>query len=508
MNRRNRRSVASAIAAVALAMAAFPVSAQTKAQAAKAGANFLSPLKAAARAASRDLWGYVNNANVYPTASNQLGYMAFDAATADNFRDLKTEGSRTMSPNGGSSYYDGKYHAVHFSMSQETGKLVVMYYQFNTEDKWHSEFAPELVSDPSLIATATATSQLTGKAYGQFYTSDMSSFEFGIIDYNDKDLDRTTIGPSKHKFVAMGVSSEERVYGIATDGILYELNTITGEETEVGPTGVYVAPSSEKSWTQSGAIDQDDDTFYWAAYDAERKGALYSIDLKTGKATLIADFPHNEQILGMAIPEATPDAAAPGTPTGFSVKFDGPSTKGWVSLSAPSKTYGGQTLSGDVNYSVRSGKTEVLTGTMPANSSTTKEITAPEGLNNFTVTFSNAAGKSKAAKTSAYVGYDEPNQVSFARLKIDANGKANVTWGKPSGSVHNGYLGDLRYDIVRYPDAKTVGTNISGLSFSETIKDKSLRNYYYGIIPVNGTKRGAERRTGAVSYGDNIVPPY
>ena len=398
MNRRNRRSVASAIAAVALAMAACPVSAQTKAQAAKAGANFLSPLKAAARAASRDLWGYMNNANAYPTASKQIGYMAFDAATAGNFRDLKTEDSRTMSPNGGSSYYDGKYHAVHFSMSQETGKLVVMYYQFNTEDNWHSEFAPELVSDPSLIATATATSQLTGKAYGQFYTSDMSSFEFGIIDYNE--MDRTTIGPSKHKFVAMGVSSEERVYGIATDGILYELNTITGEETEIGPTGVYVAPSSEKSYTQSGAIDQDDDTFYWAAYDAERKGALYSVDLKTGKATLIADFPHNEQILGMAIPEATPDAAAPATPTGFSVKFDGPSTKGWVSLSAPSKTYGGQTLSGDVNYSVRSGKTEVLTGTMPANSSTTKEITAPEGLNNFTVTFSNAAGKSKAAKTT------------------------------------------------------------------------------------------------------------
>ena len=83
MNRRNRRSVASAIAAVALAMAAFPVSAQTKAQAAKAGANVLSPLKAAARAASRDLWGYMNNANAYPTASNQFGYMAFDAATAD-----------------------------------------------------------------------------------------------------------------------------------------------------------------------------------------------------------------------------------------------------------------------------------------------------------------------------------------------------------------------------------------------------------------------------------------
>ena len=41
MNRRNRRSVASVIAAIALAMAACPVSAQTKAQTAKSGANFL-----------------------------------------------------------------------------------------------------------------------------------------------------------------------------------------------------------------------------------------------------------------------------------------------------------------------------------------------------------------------------------------------------------------------------------------------------------------------------------
>lgn len=507
MNRRNRRSVASVIAAVALAMAACPVSAQTKAQTAKSGANFLSPLKAAARAASRNLWGYVNNATQYPTASKQIGYMEFDAATAGNFRDLKTEDlDSRMSPNGGWSYYDGKYHAVHFTRNQASSSLVVTYYQFNTENKWHQEIAPELVSKLELIATTTATSQLTGKVYGQFYTNDLSSFEFGIIDY-DK-MQRTTIAPSKHKFVAMGVSSEERVYAVATDGVLYELNTITGEETEIGPTGVYVAPSSEKSYTQSGGIDQDDDTFYWAAYDADKKAALYSVDLKTGKATLIANFQYNAQILGLAIPEATPDAAAPATPTGFSVKFENGLTKGSVSISAPAKTYGGQTLSGDVNYSVRSGKTEVLTGTMPANSSITKEITAPEGLNNFTVTLSNAAGKSKAAKTTAYVGYDEPNQVSFARLKIDTNGKATVTWGKPSGSVHNGYLGDLRYDIVRYPDAKTVGTNISGLSFSETIKDKHLRNYYYGIIPINGTKRGAERRTGAVAYGDNIVPPY
>lgn len=514
MNRRNRRSVVSAIAAVALAMAACPVSAQTKAQVEaqknRPGANFLSPLKAAARAASRDLWGYVNNANAWPTASGSYGYMAFNAATASDFRDLRPEtdpdNKRSMSPNGGSSFYNGKYNFIHFQQNSSK-QLVVTYYQLNTNKNWGSVYAPETVDDASLIAISTATSQLTGKVYGQFYTSDLSSFEFGIIDY-DK-MERTSIAASQHKFVAMGVSSEERVYAVATDGNLYEIDTVTGEERQIGPTGVYVAPSSEKSWTQSGEIDQDDDTFYWASFDANNHGALYTVDLQTGLATLIADFAHNEQVLGLAIPEATPADGAPAVATGLSFAFEGASTKGTVSFTSPSKTYGGQTLSGELTYTIRSGRNEILTGKVSPNASVTQNITAPEGMNYFTLTLANAEGKSKATTASAFVGYDQPKQVSFARLKIDqSTGKATVTWGVPSGTMNGGYLGTLKYDIVRYPDAKTIAQGVSGTSFTETIKDKQLRNYYYGIIPVNGTKRGAERRTAAVSYGDNIVPPY
>ena len=510
MNRRNRHSIVSAVATIALLMAASPVSAQTKAQASQTGANFLSPLKAAARAASRNLWGYVNNANAWPTASHSYGYMSFNAATASDFSDLRAEtdpdNKRSMSPNGGSSYYNGKYNFIHFQQNSSK-QLVVTYYQLNTDKNWGSVYAPETVDNASLIAVSTATSQLTGKVYGQFYTSDMASFEFGVIDYDQ--MDRTTIAASQHKFVAMGVSSEERVYAVATDGNLYEIDTTTGEEKQIGPTGVYVAPSSEKSWTQSGEIDQDDDTFYWASFDANNHGALYTVDLQTGLATLIADFAHNEQVLGLAIPEATPADGAPAAATNLSFAFDGASTSGTVSFTSPSKTYGGQTLSGELTYTIRSGRNEILTGKVAPNSSVSQKINAPEGMNYFSLTLANAEGKSKATTASAFVGYDQPRQVSFARLKIDkSTGKATVTWGVPSGTVNGGYLGTLKYDIVRYPDAKTIAEGVSGTSFTETIKDKQLRNYYYGVIPVNGTKRGAERRTAAVSYGDNIVPPY
>lgn len=510
MNRRNRRSVASAMTAVAIAMAATPALAQNNGQPSdlrketKTGANFLSPLKAAARAASRQLWGYMSYATAWPTASHQYGFMAFDAATASGFTDLRTESERTLQPNGGSSYRDGKYDLINYKTSGNS--IIITYYQLNTNNKWASSYAPESVTDMSLLATETATSRLTGKVYGQFYTADMSAFDFGVIDYNT--MKRSTIAASTHKYVAMGCSSDERVYGVATDGNLYEIDVLTGEEKKIGPTGVFVAPSSEKSFGQSGEIDPEDDTFYWAALDADRHGALYTVDLSTGLATKIADFPHDEQFYGLAIPETAPADGAPASPT-VSVKFDGASTEGWLSISTPGKTYGGQTLSGELTYTMRSGKTLVATGKVNANSSTTVKITAPEGMNYFSTTLSNAAGTSKPTATTAFVGYDTPKQASFATLKIEAStGKATIKWGAPTATVNGGYLGSLTYDIVRYPEGKKVATAISGTQFTETINDRQLRNYYYGVTPINGSKRGEERLTAAVNYGDNIEPPY
>lgn len=496
-------------AALAFAMAAHPAMAQKSmaAQQAQGGSratNFISPLKAAAQAASRDLWGYMYYAKAWPTASHQYGFMAFDAATASNFRDLRTESERNMLPNGGSSYKNGKYDLINYKKSGNS--LQLTHYQFNTDRNWASTYAPEDVYDLSLLATETATSQLTGKVYGQFYTSDMSSFEFGVIDY-DK-MERSTIAASSHKFVAMGVSSEERVYAVATDGNLYEINTLTGEETKIGPTGVYVAPSSEKSYGQSGEIDPEDDTFYWASFDANQHGALYSIDLKTGLATLIADFPDNELIYGLAVPEATPADNAPAAPTSVTASFDGASTTGQLAISTPSKTYGGGTLTGSLTYTIRSGNKQIATGTIQPNSTATVKITAPEGMNYFSVVLANAAGKSKAATTSAYVGYDVPKTVSFARLKIDNSGNATVTWGKPTAGLNGGYLGTLKYDVTRYPDGKKVATGITATSFTDKIEGRRLQNYYYGVTPINGTQRGDERITSPVKYGDNIETPF
>lgn len=471
-----------------------------------AGAQFITPLKAAARAASRTLWGYLSSFTEWPTASCTYGYMSFDAATASSFADLKTESAdRYMMPNGGGALVDGVYNGVNYKL--DGSSLTITHYQYDTRSNWGSLIVPETVSSAGLIATETASSKYTGKVYGQFYTTDMMSFEYGVIDY-DK-LTRTTIGAAEVKMVAMGVSSEEKLYGVGADGYLYLIDTTTGKETKIGSTGVYVATASNRTAGQSGEIDQDDDTFYWACIDADQHAALYTVDLATGRATKLADFPAQNQVLGMAVPDAVPDAAAPAMPTSLAATFDGASLNGTISFGVPAKTYGGQTLSGNVNYTVRSGAKIISEGQAAAGATAQVNVTVPEGPNYFSVTLSNAAGKSIAAKTTAYVGYDQPRQVSFARMSLNAStGVATVTWGKPSATVNGGYMGTISYDVVRYPGAVKVAEATTATQCTDQLPSGKLGNYYYGITPINGTQRGQERFTAAKSYGESLEPTF
>ena len=478
--------------------AAMPSMAQ-----AEAAPQWRLPLKAAGAAAQRQLWGYMGSAREWPTASGGYGYMSFTADSHPTFADLLSDGEHTMSPNGGGALHDGRYDAVNYTQSGTT--LKVTHYQFNTDNNWRSTIVPTTISDPSLIATETASSRATGKVYGQFYNSVLTGFEFGVIDYDA--MERTTIAESKNKYVALGVTSYEVVYGVATDGNLYRIDTETGEERLIGPTGVDVAENSRQSYSQSGEIDQDNDVFYWASIDKDQHAALYTVDLSSGAATLIADMPHNEQILGMAIPDATPADAAPAAVTDFSVNFSGGAVSGTAEFTVPAKTYSGAALSGTVSYTVKANQRTVASGTATPGQRVSVPINVNEGTTYFRLALSNAAGDAPIARLTRYVGFDEPLPPTSARLSVAANGTATVTWGAPQRGVNDGYVGKLTYDVVRNPGNITVAKGIDALSYTEKLPDQ-LGNYTYSITAVGESKRSQAATTNAVRHGSSIEPTY
>ena len=129
--------------------------------------------------------------------------------------------------------------------------------------------------------------------------------EWGVVDYATKT--RTTIAQAANAYVALGIAQDGYAYGVAQDGNLYRIDRKTGGETKIGSTGVAVVTDGGSSYFQSGEIDPKTNTFYWAATDAAGASALYTVDLSSGLATKVGDYPNEyggANITGLTIPKA------------------------------------------------------------------------------------------------------------------------------------------------------------------------------------------------------------
>lgn len=89
-----------------------------------------------------------------------------------------------------------------------------------------------------LLGSIETASAADGSIYGEFYNSNRSGLEIGKADFPN--LTRTTIGSARHQYVAMGITHDNVLYGIAIDGNLYKISLTDGSDQLVGPTGVAV----------------------------------------------------------------------------------------------------------------------------------------------------------------------------------------------------------------------------------------------------------------------------
>ena len=454
-----------------------------------------------ATAEGRELWGCVAYQSTWASGEAPYGVYSFNAAspitvTAKALND-------NMVATGGGALVDGIYHMVY--AVESWGMIFMTYYAFDT-NTWE-QVAEADVEDYAMYGKETAVAA-DGTVYGEFYSSDLCSYELGVADYSS--LTRTTIGTLENAYAAMGITSDNKIYGVASDGNLYRIDTKTAKETLVGATGVTIADEWGDYYGQSGEIDQKTNTFYWAAVNSNGESALYTIDLTTGAATKVADFPAEEKIYALSIPEPPIANAAPAAATDVAAAFDKASLTGVVSFTAPTKTFGGDELTGQLDYYIIVGGDTIGTGKTTAGAKTEATVTVgADGAIRFKVVTANGAGESPKATTTQHVGYDSPEASGSVKLDADDNtGKMTVKWTAPTTGANGGYIGDLRYDVVRYPDSVTVATSLTDTVFTETIEATELKAYTYGVVAVNDTKRGKEATSNKVVMGPGIVPPY
>lgn len=395
---------------------------------------------------------------------------------------------------------------LYFVMYQNFwGTDMIYFYHYDT-NTWEKK-VEKRIEDYSLIACETAVAA-DGTVYGCFLDGNGSNNELGIADYEN--ITRSTIGRLRHSYVAMGITSDNILYGIAEDGNLYKIDTSTAEETLVGPTGKQLKKADDSFYYQSGEIDQTTNTFYWDCVDSNQKSTLYTVDLATGQLTEIGDFANNNIISLLTIPKAKAADGAPAAIDQMHFDFVDGSLSGHIQFTAPSKNFaGGNLTDSKLTYTILNDKEEIAKGGTKPGAAVSQPVTLNKGYNTITIIVSNGEGPSPKFASRYYAGFDTPKPVVNAHTSVDTNtGKATVTWEAPAGGQNEGYVGELTYDIKRYPEGKVIKTGHVGTMFEDTLPEGETAVYGYGITPNNHGTMGEEMVSNYVSYGAPITPPF
>ena len=240
---------------------------------------------------------------------------------------------------------------------------------------------------------------------------------------------------------------------------------------------------------------------------------LYEINPNLGSvaATQLMQIPDNSWLVNMTVLEPQAQDNAPAAVTNLAANFEGASTTGTISFTAPTTTYAGDPLTGTLNYTITANDEVVASGTVEAGADAQVEVTAPMGNVTFVVVVSNEAGDSPEAKLKTYVGAETPNAPTNVIFDYNYNTKQSiVTWTAPVTGVNDMELDPegLTYNIYRLPDNVLVGEGVSETSFTEVFDPATLAPYQYKVEPIHHTMVGAAALSNNAVIGPALDVPY
>ena len=359
-------------------------------------------------------------------------------------------------------------------------------------------------TDMSIISTDLAYDPATDEVYGAFFNSEKSSMELGVMDYST--MTRTNIGTLDQPIIALASSATGQLYGIGINGNLYKISKDHANETLVGATGVTVSTDGTSAFSQSAEIDPSTGTFYWAATNSEGKTALYQVDLNSGSASKLVDYPENTQIIALSFLDEV-EPGAPETAYHLKATFKDSCLTGTFSFTLPQKDVSGHALDGMLIYKVTANGVLLKEGTEQPGADVDLTLDVNPGMNNLAVTVGNTYGESKMANIKIWAGMDAPTAVSHLFANLDGK-DVSLSWAAPKTGIHGGYVGSLKYDVMRLPDSVEVAVDLADTIFRETLSADNLISYKYVVTPKNDSFRGVPAVSNKVVLGSAFEPPY
>lgn len=354
---------------------------------------------------------------------------------------------------------------------------------------------------PGMMATDVALDPTDGKVYGCFYSDDGAGAVFGTIDYRTQI--RMEIAPLEVSWCGCAIDADGNLYALDMHGVLWHVNKLTGEMSEIGSTGLHPV------YLSSACFDHHTGRLFFSYSPADESGWLYEIDPDTAEATPIYRFPGDEEIVGMYVAPAKADFGAPAVAQALAFSFQGNSLSGEVSFTVPTLTYGGETMSGSINYTVTANGETVASGSATCGQDVTAAVTVTDnGLYEFRVVLSNEVGQGPAETRSLYVGNDVPKAPVVKAS--NSGGQITVSWEAVTAGTHNAYFdaSGVTYTVTRLSDGSVVADGITALSVIDPMEQpETLMLLKYGVTATCNGLSSVQGISNQVAVGP-YMPPY
>ncbi len=395
----------------------------------------------------------------------------------------------------------GNRFMEHHAETNSLGEVTSQYVRKLDTTFWEQKAKSSTVK-VGTMASDLALDPTTDKVYGCFFNDTQTGYVFGTMDYSG--YKRTAIADLTVGWNACAINAEGEMYAIDYKGNLVKVNKETGEVTTIGSTGV------TPRYMSSACIDPASGRMFWAASAADETGKLYEIDLNTGAATLVCHFPGNEEIVGMYVPTPLADDKAPAAVDNLTAEFIDGSLVGNIIFDAPTTSFDGEELTGELSYTILNKTSKIAEGTTTCGANTSVEITIAKAAKcEFYVTVANSVGSSPQQRVIMYVGKDTPLTPEVSAVYAD--GKFTVSWEAITAGVNGGYVNAdaMTYKVIRYPDKTVIAEATTETSITDEVaaSDTEYIPYYYTVTATYDGTSSSAGQSNTICLGQ-MAPPY
>lgn len=443
--------------------------------------------------AEDSLFGFLSYSD-FAQSVNDLGYCAINAETGD-YNILFPQADYTAV---GAGTVDGKIYATGYSTfwGMLLGAYIVTYdaetgdmedvYEVNVDTNMNEVFlAAAFDNDELAFYGTTFNASQTGCVLAKY---DVASSTFTYMGDTD---DFTTMTINQQTGALVGIE-------LADDGspMLFEINRATGETEPICEIEYTTGYAGGLCWSPSdNAYIWNPNTDDWAALVAvSEDGSVEELCFLEGCA----------QFTSLICTEtAALDPATPQPATLVGADFKDGSLSGSITWTMPTESLDGNTLSGEINYTVYCDKDAMSEGTAQPGAEVTVNLTVAQGTHSFSLVPEVNGLEGRASKLSLYVGNDTP--VAPAEVTLT---DTTVEWSAVSTGVHSGYVEAAAVTYTVTLNGKVIAENISETSCPTGLPANAPLEAYVAEVTAscNGLT-SAPTASNDLVYGDPLPLP-